>query len=982
MKKIILLSTIALLVNACVTEKKRKDVSKTKKFYHDITAEFNGYFNATELYKTSVATLNEQTPTNYSKLLPVYPYVETENPAAVAADMDEAIKKVTIVAALHDPSHWVDDCYLMAGKAQYLKQDYEAAEETLEYLVKEFSPEAVLDKKKKAKKAKPTSKKEREKVSKERSKKRDKVRQEKEKTAKQKRQDYKKERKRKNKEIAKRRKAKQKGKSVPKPAEELAEVPTVEVETPLAETTDSEEEKDKKEKDKADNKEGPLKHKSAHQEGQLWLARTYIERDKIDQAGFLIRQLKANENLYGDVARELPVMEAYIAFEQKRFQEGMAYLEKALPMTNEKEDRARYTYIIAQLQEQNGNNSAAYARYQEVVKMNPKYEMEFSARLSMILNEYQSKSETKEGTIKSLEQLTKDEKNIDFLDRVYFAIAEIHLQSGNEEEGVKYLEMALAQGTTNPAQQAESFLKLAKVYYAKDNYVKASEYYGQAISGIPKSDERYEDIKELSDVLREIATRITKIELQDSLIRIGNMDADEKRAFAFDVKKKQDEERRQLARESAKNQSNQPARRPRVTAAGNTVSPNTAKSDYWAYDDRTIKRGKRDFSRQWGSRPLTDDWRRSNAQSATNIAEDDEELDLNNSGLLSDEQVSNILRGVPQSKPQLEVATADKYMAMFELGVLYRKELNKPEEAVTVLEKLLREYPTTEKKAEAYYHLYLAHKELNNTTNAQRYLERLASEFPDSPFTKILNDPTYANKVKAEEQRLDKFYEDTYQAFTEGNYQAAHNQIQQVPTKFGEDNELQARFALLEAMTEGNLQGKEAYVRKLREVITKHPNTDEQKRAREILLLLGERSGSPIPGGKVAGTNDGDFKYEPEKIHYLLVVLDPKVALTEAKIKIAEFNRKYHASDNLKISNIYLTPLNEDRIPLIVMRRFKDATSAMTYYKNVQLNATDFFSDSDYLVYPVTQDNYRQIMRAKSVDTYDDFFEQSYLQNE
>jgi tetratricopeptide (TPR) repeat protein len=979
MKKIIMLASIAVLVTACVTEKKRKDVSKTKKFYHDITAEFNGYFNATELYNASVTTLSDQEPENYGKLLPIYPYVAVENPAVVAADMDEAIKKVTIVAALHDPSHWVDDCYLMAGKAQYLKQDYESAEETLEYLVREFSPEALLADKKKKDKAKPKTKKERQKVSKERAKERNEDKKEREKTAAQKRKEYKKRRKQKNKEIARRRKAKMKGKTVPKQPEEVAEVPAPAVEIPKE---DNKEEVAEENNDiKLDEPDGLFKHKSAHQAGQLWLARTYIQRDKHEQAAYLLRQLKNKDKLYEDVARELPVVEAHLAFVQKRYNDAMPSLEQAVAVAEEKEDRARYTYILAQLQEQNGNNAAAYALYEEVVKMRPEYEMEFSALMSMLLNEYNSGSSGREETIKSLERLTKDEKNVDYLDRIYFAIAEIHLQSGNETEGVKYLELALKQGTTNPAQQAESFLKLANVYYEKDEFVKASEYYGQSISGIAKSDDRYEEIEKRSRVLGEIASRINKVTLQDSLIRVGNMTPDEKRALAFEIKKKQDEERRQQAIASAKEQDSQPARRPRVTAAGNP-SAASPKSNYWAYDDRGVKRGKRDFSRQWGTRPLTDDWRRSNAQQVGDLATEEEDLDLDNSGLLSDDQVANILRGVPQSKSQLQSAEADKYLAMFELGVLYRKDLERLDKAILTLEQLLREYPTTEKKAETYYHLYLAHKDSGNNSNAQRYLERLKAEFPESPFTQILSDPNYADKINDEKQQLDRFYTETYQLFTDEKYQEAHNRIQQVPSKFGEDNELKARFALLEAMTTGNLQGREAYIRKLREVITKHANTDEQKRAREILLLLGERSGSPLPGGgNDVADNSSEFKYEPEKLHYLLIALDPDAALTDAKVKVADFNRKFHASDRLSLSNIYLTPNDADRVPLLIIRRFKDGAAAMQYYKNVQLNAADFLTDSDYLVYPVTQQNYRQIIRSKSLDNYDSFFEQNYLQN-
>ncbi|MEM9983393.1 MAG: tetratricopeptide repeat protein, partial [Bacteroidota bacterium] len=109
--------------------------------------------------------LEEQHQDNYNKLLPIYPYVEAENPKAVAPDLDNAIEKVTVVVNLHRQSHWTDDCYLLVGKSQFLKQDYESAEKTLRYLMAEYNPvdkaRAEARKKKKKKKKKKRRKKKR-----------------------------------------------------------------------------------------------------------------------------------------------------------------------------------------------------------------------------------------------------------------------------------------------------------------------------------------------------------------------------------------------------------------------------------------------------------------------------------------------------------------------------------------------------------------------------------------------------------------------------------------------------------------------------------------------------------------------------------------------------------------------------------------------------------------------------------------------------
>ena len=84
---------------------------------------------------------------NYNKLLPIYTYNKPDNPTSYYEDLDLAIEKVGRVINLHRPSHWVDDCYLLLGKAQYLKQDYEGAEQTFRYLIDEYPPEVFAQKK-------------------------------------------------------------------------------------------------------------------------------------------------------------------------------------------------------------------------------------------------------------------------------------------------------------------------------------------------------------------------------------------------------------------------------------------------------------------------------------------------------------------------------------------------------------------------------------------------------------------------------------------------------------------------------------------------------------------------------------------------------------------------------------------------------------------------------------------------------------------
>lgn len=146
MKKTFCISILSCLLCclACTTKKKVGEVGTIGKIYHNTTARYNGYYNADVILTESRLILEEQSQDNYNKLLPLYPVTAAENPKAVASELDRAIEKVTVAGSLHEPSHWVDDCYVLMGKAQYLKQDFESAEETFEYFAEEYDPSNPL----------------------------------------------------------------------------------------------------------------------------------------------------------------------------------------------------------------------------------------------------------------------------------------------------------------------------------------------------------------------------------------------------------------------------------------------------------------------------------------------------------------------------------------------------------------------------------------------------------------------------------------------------------------------------------------------------------------------------------------------------------------------------------------------------------------------------------------------------------------------
>jgi hypothetical protein len=171
----------------------------------------------------------------------------------------------------------------------------------------------------------------------------------------------------------------------------------------------------------------------------------------------------------------------------------------------------------------------------------------------------------------------------------------------------------------------------------------------------------------------------------------------------------------------------------------------------------------------------------------------------------------------------------------------------------------------------------------------------------------------------------------------------------------------------------------------LGEVIGRHPETAEATRAREIARLLAckgfEVADDPKKKPDTAPVDDA-FTLENDKLHYLLVALKGSdVRLDDVKNAVSDYNRENHKLEQLRISNIFLGTDTES--PIMVIRKFDNKELAMRYYNEIK-DKPDFLGESDKRKYnkeffTITQENYRRVLKNKTLDGYREFFAENYL---
>lgn len=991
-KHYLFILSILPFLTACVTQKKRDEVSKIGKLYHDITSKYNRNFNANVLIDETLAQLEAGYQDDYTEILPVYPFVDKENPTQLAEPMDRAIEKASVAISIHRPSHWTDDNYLIIGRAQYLKEDFESAEATFRYLIKHYDPNNLISSS--AQKSRNLNKKltDREKAQQKKV-----AAQEREDKVKQRRKDIKrkeKERKKKakNDRLARIRQRKQEIKE----REKLAKNNSPSSKAPVADNTkdlaDNAKPKSKKERKPFDeNPELPrikgnpdhyfLKHKPAHQEGQLWLAKTLIERDRFGEAENLLRTLESNANTFKEVREEIYPVQAHSALSRGQTAASIEPLRKAVEVTGDRLLRARYAYILAQILERTNQHQEALATFDQVVKLRPDYEMSFNAQLSKLKIQAKTGEVDQEKYVDVLKRMIRDDKNREYKDQLYFALAERELQSGNKAEAIAHLTEAIRNSAGNQIQKAEAYYTLAELYFEDDDFVGAKHYYDSTLTVMSQNDERYEEVGNYSRHLSKIASNLEIIELQDSLIRISQLPEKELKALAARIKK--DAAAAELAAKAAAQQQAPKSNIPTLNATTQSAAlGQQGTSSFFAYDDRALKKGQRDFSRVWGDIDLQDNWRRSGSASFGVIASEStgEVLETQIAGI-SETEIEEIFKNVPRTPEQLAASEKKIEDALFALGQLFRSELSNSVKSVESLDQLLDRFPATEHALDAYYLLFVNHTELGQTQKANYYSQKIVEEHADSEYAKYIKDPSYLQNTLSDEEKVEKYYQEVHALFDNGQYDQALKQLLQAKNNLPAKHGMQAKFTLLNALCIGRIQGREPYVNALKELIAKYPNTPEEERAKEIIRLLGIRFTETSEGIEEINP-EAYFSLSPDdKLHMVLVLLKPDTdgkVRNEARIDISDYNKKYHSLDALNVSMILLGENND--VPLIVIRRFDTREKAMAYYDGVQKNGEEFLGDmTKYEIYAASQTNYRKVVQLKSIDLYREFFVREYL---
>ena len=730
----------------------------------------------------------------------------------------------------------------------------------------------------------------------------------------------------------------------------------------------------------------------------LWLAKTYIATKQFEKAEAMLKSILVASDKGEKIPKyvrtniDLVYADYYIAMDKEN--DAVKYLRSSLLTAKGKYNKTRAMFILGQIYKNQNDKTRATEQFKNVIKKHPSYVMTFEAKMNLARC-YDADTAT---IMKMLNRMLKDNKNTDYKDRIYYAMADVALENNNQKAGVKYLRKSVATSTTNNMQKIKSSLDVANILFGNSDYVLSQAYFDTAVMTMDRSYPGYDSLLNLSVMLTDLVSNLTVYHTQDSLLRLADMDSVRRNAIIDKVieeykeEQKRLEEQREIERQIAMNGGNEnPA----------STVPDGNEGNWYFYNNTTKTRGANDFKTKWGNRMLEDYWFISNKQSFAQQEEQMEELSEEELAKMSDEERENYLKGLEISKDTTQYTPLDRgyYLkqipftqqakdqankqiaeALNNIGFVYYSDLQDFPRSIEAYTELTERYPDNSNEVSAWYYLYKMHSSRNETADADKYKDLVLTKYPDSNQAKIIIDPEYFVKEHAKGAEAEQLYAKTFEAYQNNQYQRVMMNVKKARQQFADDTLYMPRFEFLNAVSLGYVEVVDSMAYSLLRLIKQYPESSIKPFALDVLLKandmynLGLNIESARPKDEQVVEKESPYTFRPNDEYYVLVICNKKVRINPLKVRLGDFNKNNFRMDQLKVKNVMLN--KEDA--LLTIEKFENVNKALDYQTAMFLNDYVFggIEKENYQVIIISVSNYPIFYQEKNVEEYLDFWHQ------
>ncbi|MCL6258488.1 gliding motility protein [Aquiflexum sp. TKW24L] len=742
------------------------------------------------------------------------------------------------------------------------------------------------------------------------------------------------------------------------------------------------------------------KKKDIRHRSLIQLMRLFTDLDNFDDATYVIDFLSKESGISSENKFLLYKTLAYYYHKRGELNGKIGALDKSLSHTKDKKEKSRINFILGQLYQKEGIDALAYDYYNKALRGNPPYERSFFAQLYAQQVAELNKTKDIEKVRSYFDGLYKDSKNKDLKDVILFEKAKFELKQDEIEAAEQLLIRAAKEESQNPIQKGYIYEKLAMINFDKKNDFRAAKFYlDSALVSFRPTDPLFQDITDRKEILDNYVFHYDIVTKNDSLLLLTELSIEAQTLIAENFIKQ--EEERLLSEAAAKDNKKPSGIFDNLLAFGGRGGSGES---FYFDNSLAVQQGSIDFNRNWGNRPLQDNWRRtsqnfqtSSTRTNTNLpaATETDSTSMEENSILSQiPTAEELLSKIPSNPDQIKEMKLELERSYFELGKILFFDLKNPPISIDNLESLITKYPNTIKKPEAYYILYLANKETGGNTDI--FAQRLNREFPDSPFTMSVNNPDQAsgNVAFLESSRN---YKKAYELYYNGQYAEAKSMIRSTleahPLTANTD-----RLLLLDIMVTGKTEDISRFQERLENYIQTTEDAGLVEMARKMLGAFKvdeEQTKSEISEDtedevqeesvtiegedeEMKSETESPYKNNPNQTHIFVIVLGADKS-SESKNLLANlegFHNENFKGSRLRTGNMNLSRENT----IFIVSPFISAQKGIEYREIFKENfKNESLTDEDKAnCFLISIENFQELNKRKNLDEYRDFYTKTY----
>ncbi|MDP9230983.1 MAG: hypothetical protein M3O67_10000, partial [Bacteroidota bacterium] len=270
----------------------------------------------------------------------------------------------------------------------------------------------------------------------------------------------------------------------------------------------------------------------------VWQIRTFIAKGELTEAASLIETLKNDPVFPKRLNSDLEEVQALWFYKQQMWDSAALHLNLALDNATNKQEKARWEFLIAQLYERTGKYKEAEKFYTKAISHTTDPVLEIYARLNSIRTNKDGGENYIDKNIAELLKMTRRDKYQDYRDIIYFMAAQMELERNNFDPALVLLAKSTQYNNGNYFLRNKAFLQMGELSYAQKHYRPAYNFYDSLMMSDPALTDEVEKITKRKELLARLANNIESIERQDSLQRIANLPEDERKDFVKKLVKK------------------------------------------------------------------------------------------------------------------------------------------------------------------------------------------------------------------------------------------------------------------------------------------------------------------------------------------------------------------------------------------------------------------------------------------------------------